>query len=1246
LITSLKKILLKHGYLLLIALVIYTISYIITNYWAYDSTPVKVENKLQSRLISFEHELNKVIDDTSLLKLLIVDSSVDKKLQLTNKPFGLFVYTLTDDVHTTLSYWNTNVYSVTQSDIAAKDGYYFSIKKNGEQEIVKKTITLNGKTAIVIGIIPIKWGYFINNKYLHEEFDGFLNLSEQYEITNDKLGYPIVNSNGNTIYKIKLKEGHHYFGYDAFTIILRIIVVLLLMLFINRVCEEVITNFGKLIGITSLTISLLIIRYFFIQFNFPFELSRLPLFDPSIYASNFINPSLGHLFVNSVLLLWMVTFYKFNTINYTVSTLYKKVYWLSYVNIALMVVVVFTIASIMESIVTDSRISFDVTHFFSLTIFSVLSFITLAFLAFSFYHLSHIIFRPVFALNIKIHSQIIAAVIISLLYSSTQIGKETILNIVLLFWLIGFILLINWRKADCNLLIETSTFFIFWILIFTVSITMIINFQNRRVDFAQRKKIAERLALQNDINGENVLAIAVSNISNSILAANYDRLKDEISNKQIKDSILNENFTGYLNRFETSVYTFNQFYEPLFNEDTSLNYAAINAIISVRSKPTALPNLFVWDNNTSQITYIYSVPIGNSDNPLGYFMVVARTKKYKSEALYPVLFSQQGDEDNWSSPNKYPQAIYINGKLTSKYNQYEFPLKINVSQLLPYDFKVINNEDFEELWFNGGNNKTVIVVKENEPLIEIATLFAYLFLTLLVVTGFIHLINLLLHTNFAIQPLKRLFKISIQTQINMTVIFISLFSFIIIGASTISFFTNRFDNINRQRLSATIETIANEIGGRLQQLQIQLPYNNGISLYDAGYFSNFEKDITDISEVHNVDVNFYGLNGNLIASTQPHIYSKQLLNSKINPTAFYHLMYDKRSHFVQTENIGSLRYLSMYLPVLDEKGKTYAYINIPFLNSQVELNQEISNFIATLINLNALIFLIAGVIAFIITERIVASFTLIANKMKEVNIGKKNEAINWDKDDEIGELVTEYNKMVLKLEVSAKALAKSEREGAWKEMAKQVAHEIKNPLTPMKLSIQYLQRAIDNDLPNVKELSQRVALTLIDQIEELSKIASDFSQFANIDNAKIERLDISYKIESIVQLYKQTESVIINLNTNDPIYIMGDKTQINRLFTNLIKNAIESIDENQIAVIDINQSIKNNFVIIMIKDNGKGIPIEIAESIFQPNFTTKSSGTGLGLAMCKGIVEKMEGKISFSTEPNKGTTFTIELPLV
>jgi two-component system, NtrC family, nitrogen regulation sensor histidine kinase NtrY len=356
----------------------------------------------------------------------------------------------------------------------------------------------------------------------------------------------------------------------------------------------------------------------------------------------------------------------------------------------------------------------------------------------------------------------------------------------------------------------------------------------------------------------------------------------------------------------------------------------------------------------------------------------------------------------------------------------------------------------------------------------------------------------------------------------------------------------------------------------------------------------------------------------------------------------------KEVQYFKEEKIGTLKFVSNYVPVIDETGKEYAYLNIPYFTSQSKLRLEIANFLVTIINLNAFIFLIAGIVALFITNRITRSFSFISNKMKEVNLGKLNEAIEWNRSDEIGELVKEYNKMVAKLDNSATALAKSEREGAWREMARQVAHEIKNPLTPMKLSLQYLQKAIANNTDNVRQLTASVAQTLVEQIDHLNQIAGEFSQFANIGNPRNEVFDLHEILYVVTQLHGVNDKVELKWNPlPQRVLINADRTHINRLFTNLIQNAIQAVpeDEDKMAIIEVQELVTGGKVLIKIKDNGEGIPEEMKNKIFTPNFTTKTSGTGLGLAMCKGIVEQSKGQIWFETKAGNGSVFFVELPL-
>lgn len=321
------------------------------------------------------------------------------------------------------------------------------------------------------------------------------------------------------------------------------------------------------------------------------------------------------------------------------------------------------------------------------------------------------------------------------------------------------------------------------------------------------------------------------------------------------------------------------------------------------------------------------------------------------------------------------------------------------------------------------------------------------------------------------------------------------------------------------------------------------------------------------------------------------------------------------------------------------------YLHLPYFEKQNELNNEISNFLSALINIYILLLALAVIITLIISSRITQPLLLIQEKLSNIRLGRKNEPIEYRRKDEIGELVNEYNRMIEELAASAEKLSRSERESAWREMAKQVAHEIKNPLTPMKLSVQHLQKAWEEKSPKLTEIFQRISQTLVEQIDTLSNIATEFSTFAQMPQAKKEPVDLNKIIGSLLDLFKELPDISVTFSGDQKEKIVfADKDQLSRMFSNLLKNATQAIQSDKNGIIEVAVVTENNNYIISVHDNGAGIPANQIERIFTPSFTTKSSGMGLGLSIVKSIVEGSGGTIRFETQEGEGTTFFVTLP--
>jgi nitrogen fixation/metabolism regulation signal transduction histidine kinase len=362
----------------------------------------------------------------------------------------------------------------------------------------------------------------------------------------------------------------------------------------------------------------------------------------------------------------------------------------------------------------------------------------------------------------------------------------------------------------------------------------------------------------------------------------------------------------------------------------------------------------------------------------------------------------------------------------------------------------------------------------------------------------------------------------------------------------------------------------------------------------------------------------------------------------MNRSAYVKLTANQKALFMQIEKVGKLSYIGAYEPIRNSDNKIIGYLNIPYFAKETELKRDISTFLVALINIYVLLFSLAILIAFFISNRMTEPLRIIQQSLKRTKLGALNEPIYWRNQDEIGALINEYNRMLEELQRSAELLAKSERESAWREMAKQVAHEIKNPLTPMKLGVQHLQRAWNDNHPNKDEMIKRISNTLIEQIETLSNIATEFSNFAKLPKPEFENVNLTSVINTTVDLYSRTEMMNIELNKPESdIFISGDKDQLLRVFSNLIKNAVQAIPDGKMGEIQIDLIDEKEFWTVKVADNGTGIPDHLIEKIFVPNFTTKSSGTGLGLAMVKSMVEGMGGSISFETKLGEGTVFLL-----
>ena len=403
--------------------------------------------------------------------------------------------------------------------------------------------------------------------------------------------------------------------------------------------------------------------------------------------------------------------------------------------------------------------------------------------------------------------------------------------------------------------------------------------------------------------------------------------------------------------------------------------------------------------------------------------------------------------------------------------------------------------------------------------------------------------------------------------------------------------------------------------------------------------------LDELANIHNLDFNLYNEYGGLFYSTITDD-TKEFLAQETVSSSIIDSVVNMEEALIMDRQFEEQSYLSTYFVLKNDSGNPIAVINIPYLKDSKRIQKELIAFLSTLIQVFLLLFVGASLAAYFLSNYITKSLQSVAEGIEKTRLSNDNPHLEWSSDDEIGKLVDAYNLMVDELQESASLLAKSERQMAWKEMARQVAHEIKNPLTPMRLNIQHLQRSINDNPDDIQDRINKFSLVMIEQIDTLSRIASEFSNFAKMPRAQMENLNLVDTLGAVVSLYANTPNVkVVFVNEcADKVAFEADRKQLIRAISNLLKNGIQAISTDQEGEVEVKLRVEKSKIFITVKDNGKGISEMEKDKIFEPYFTTKSGGTGLGLAMVKNIIQDFDGEITFTTKEKIGTEFQIEFP--
>jgi two-component system, NtrC family, nitrogen regulation sensor histidine kinase NtrY len=1210
---------------------------------AREMKPTRMATAIAKDLRQKEESLGKLLEDQDLMRRMFTESLSEKDVEeLTSLSYHIYAYD-----SGAIVFWNTNEILVDCN--YPRSNAPVSLLTNDKGSFVKKCVSLSyltGRKRLTV-LFPIVTRYPFENNYLRSHFEAGSYIPVSTEVTDKprEKSYGIKDISGKNAFFLSFNEhdppvwepGKIIIALTIAALLLSILWLQLITVYLTRKqspTKGFLLTLGIVVGLRTLTYI----------FGLPFNIGSLPVFSPQLYASSSFLPSLGDLLLNALCFLWIVVFV-LRHVNYnflketSVSEPIKKV--LAAIWIASLIWYCFAFINLIGSLVLDSRISFDVSHFYSISSFTILGLVTIGML-------TGVSCLVLYILNVQLSSLIsnkwvkytCVLVIGTLIIVLTKQHQSQKLYLLFLAWIVLFLALLDIQK-----LTFVSDFFapqmLFWAFFVCTFCTGTLQYFNYVKERETRKRFAEQIVKQRDY----VTEYAFKNVSQSIQQDAV--IKNFLANPtQEQRRLINERFDalylgGQMNKYQAKVLLFDTLKRPLYNVDTQ-SFATLNNLLST-SDFTMDMTLFYREDALDGRYYMAGIPIQTSDtvaDTLGYVYIDFAIKESFGESVYPELL-QPGTVKSNQNEEGYSYGVYVNNKLITQASEYGLPTYWETDSLKS-QHTFFNWESSSELFYKAGPSKTVVVIRYNKLWLETITLFSYLFGIQILIVLSIVFYRLCLSYYTKPKANSKFINLTLRNRIHFSMLGIVLISFFILGVITITFFTYQYKQSNRKKLQIAMQSVARSTVLFLKQqenLVTQETFNSEVTNPKFKYF------ISGLANSQKVDINVYNASGILNVSSQENIYDKFLLARIIRPDAYYALNNMDTTLVIQDERIGRLSYLSCYLPIKADNGQSVGYINVPFFSSEKELNFQISNFLVALINIYAFIFLVSSVLTVFITRWLTRTLSIVINRFERLSL-TQNELIDWPYDDEIGLLVKEYNKMVKKVEENAILMAQNEREMAWREMARQVAHEIKNPLTPMKLNIQYLQQALRSGYSNIEELAAKVTESLIEQIDNLSYIASEFSNFAKMPEAKPEEVDLNELLERAAELYLNETDVKVTLKkSQERVVVVTDKSQLLRTFTNLLENAVQSIPEGRAGKINVVILREDGHAVVSVSDNGRGIAPDIAEKIFQPYFTTKSSGTGLGLAMTRKIIEFWKGSIWFETEEGVGTTFYIRLPL-
>ncbi len=1092
------------------------------------------------------------------------------------------------------------------------------------------------ENRFLLAVIPLQNRYKINNRYLVSGWNEAIFPTQDVAI-NDPFGPGVPFTwNEKVVFKIHLsglspqQTGATWDQYWIY--LMGVIFFLLATYYLVRMLHDMKSHQAAFMALLAIMIGGRILMLSF------FQSPAVPIFDPANFASSSYNRSMGDLFINSIVVIIPIVYLFFNFHHFAFFKMVlrqgKKIRHLASILFLLLcfLSVLFPYLFI-ETIFHNSSIPLDISRTLGFDNIRIISYLAIIVGCVTSFMLIHVFSRASVGLiknrRLGFFIHLIAAFLIFLIISYVVERDYWISSYTSLLYL----LLI--RSLQLNrYLLRTSyiTFLYFFIAIMVFSVQGAWSVKRFVIEdkIEAQFRFANSFLIDRDYLGEYLLGEGVNRIASDPFI--QTRLGSPFLNKApIRQKVKQVYLNSYFDRYEIQIHLFNASGES-YDNSTQLSFKELISNFQQKASRTNYEGVYFLKNATQESSkqYLVVIPVNRFGMVTGYVVLDLSLKRIIPRNVFPELLLDDRFIQYFKNRD-FSYAFYADHKVSSSFGDYNYEKNFSVAWLT--DPNLLNDGLFKGNYIHIGiedeQGNFTIVSSPDYTFFGVITNFSFFFTIGLNLI----LLGLLMYGAVTLYQRRQL-NYSVRIQLYVYSAFI--LPLVLVSVTTLGL-------ISRSAATQLQEEYIEKsklLGERLTPLVDNYFNNPNQSSADL------ENQLIELSKLANVDASIFLPSGKLLSSSQPLIYEDRILPSLIDRTAYEAIVNEHEQSFINNERIGALRYNSSYFALRSpDSGHLLGILSLPFFESAASLERTQISVVSNIMTIFCVVFILFLVLSFFAVRWLTFPLQFITKTLGKTSLTSSNKPLVWKANDEIGLMVSEYNKMLDNLEQSKVEISRIQKESAWREIAKQVAHEVKNPLTPMKLTLQQLEQSMLSDGVS-KERIKKSLQTLLQQVEILNDIAASFSAFARMPAPILQRIEITMLLKQVVDLHTDYKEGNITLEIKDaPVFIMGDNQLLSRVFSNIILNALQSGPEGRTINVFVEVKKMGKNCMVSFTDDGTGIDAELREKVFTPHFSTKKSGSGLGLAIARQGVEQNGGSIRFETVDGKGTTFYIELPI-